>query len=75
MEDDLEYYGSDNKSRIERCLACELPSCNNCLRYEPNPEGRHKKRAYRPRRKGGEDDPYHDPRQTNNKKEPLADRG
>ncbi len=50
-EDRKTYYGIDDHERIDLCLACEKPKCNNCLERVPHPEGRRKKRAFRPRRK------------------------
>ena len=50
------YYGIDDYERVQRCLSCEKPNCNNCLEREPNPGGRNKKR-WRPRKEptnGGE---------------------
>lgn len=48
---DEAYYGKDNLERVAMCLSCEKPVCNNCLERVPAPEGRKKKRVYRPRRK------------------------
>lgn len=74
-EDRKTYYGIDDHERIDLCLACEKPKCNNCLERVPHPEGRRKKRAFRPRRKEVDNASVHDTRQTDHKEKPFADRG
>ena len=54
MSEEKTYYGVDDHERIAMCLACRRRECNDCLAKVPHPEGRRKKRAFRPRRK--EDD-------------------
>lgn len=43
-EDDF-YYGADDRERMQMCLTCEKPKCNNCLEGIPHPDGRKKKRG------------------------------